>query len=70
MTEWASEAIWLSALAGVREQIEQAEQPGFILYHRRVLDAAYTERYVAKLHKRFARIEAAGLPEWRERRSP
>lgn len=67
MSEWVSEEVWRSALAMVQDEIGKAEQPGFVLYHRGVLDITFTASHRAKLLRKFDRIKSAGHADWKER---
>ena len=66
-SKWKSEAIWRDALDLLRSQIAEREGPGFILYRHGVLDEAYTRQHIAKMRRRYERIKADGLNEWRRR---
>jgi hypothetical protein len=48
-SKWQSEAIWRDALDLIRSQIAECERPDYILYHRGLLDRAYTDKHVAKM---------------------
>ena len=67
MSKWQSEAIWRDALALTAENLRDCERPGFILYHRGVLDEGYTRKHIEGLRQRYRRIYADGLPEWKDR---
>jgi hypothetical protein len=66
MSKWASEAVWRSAIELQQQQLQDAQHPDFILYHRGRLDPEYTESYRRKIRLRIERIRAGGDPDWRE----
>ncbi|HUO23763.1 MAG TPA: hypothetical protein VMU59_14715 [Caulobacteraceae bacterium] len=66
-SKWKSEEIWRSALGTLRAQIAERERPDFILYHLGVLDEAYTRQYMWRMRRRYERLKADGLQEWRDR---